>query len=108
MGVLRDLWYGDLSHRDKLIELGSEFEDLIGQLADYEREMGDELTGSQMELFQGYQEISEKLADLREREAFKEGFVLAMRIWAEVLQTPEERHRRWTIEDEVTGNDKRT
>ena len=64
MGVLRDLWYGDLSHRDKLIDPGSEFENLIGQLADYEKEMSDELTGNQMELFQGYQEISEKLADL--------------------------------------------
>ena len=63
---------------------------MTGLLAYYEKIMEKEFSGMQMALFKGYCHFDQKLIECREQEAFREGFLLAMRIWAETLQEPEE------------------
>ena len=59
---------------------------MTGLLAYYEKIMEKEFSGMQMALFKGYCHFDEKLIQCREQEAFQEGFLLAMRIWAEALR----------------------
>ena len=90
MSVLKEIWKEMYAHRENPLQPDSDAEFLTGILAYYEKIMENEFSGVQMALFQGYCHFDEKLIECREQEAFQEGFLLAMWIWAEVFREPEE------------------
>ena len=89
MKTIEELWYGNLQHRDRSICRGSQYEKALRLVAENQEELTNTLSDSQMKLFVRYEEMENEFIDLREREAFAQGFCLATKIMIDVMGTME-------------------
>ena len=89
MKTLYELWYGNLQHRDRPIRRGSQYDKALRLAAENQEELTNTLSDSQMKLFMRYEEMSNEFIDIREREAFTQGFCLAAKIMIDVMETME-------------------
>ena len=87
MKTLYELWYGNLDHRDRPIRRGSQYDKALRLVAENQEELTNTLSDSQMKLFMRYEEMQNEFIDLREREAFAQGFCLATKIMIDVMGT---------------------
>ena len=89
MKALYELWYGNLDHRDKPIRRGSRYDKTLRLVAENQEALTETLSESQMALFMRYEEMANEFIDLREREAFANGFCLAAKIMMDVMESAE-------------------
>ena len=90
MTTLEDLYYGNISPHERYIKRGTRVDKLVKLICKNEDELTAGLTEKQKETFEKFKDCQSELAGLTERDAFRDGFILATRIMVEVMQGFEE------------------
>ena len=93
MTTLEDLYYGNISPHERYIKRGTRMDKLVKLICKNEEELNSTLTEKQKETFEKFKDCTSELAGLTERDAFKDGFILAVRIMVEAMEGLE------TVED---------
>ena len=93
MTTLEDLYYGNISPHERYIKRGSRVDQLVKLICKNEENLTATLTEQQKETFEKFKDCQSELSELTERDAFKDGFILAVRIMVEAMEGLE------TVED---------
>ena len=93
MTTLEDLYYGNISPHERYIKRGSRVDQLVKLICKNEESLTATLTEQQKEIFEKFKDCQSELAGLTERDAFRDGFILAVRIMVEAMEGLE------TVED---------
>jgi len=93
MTTLEDLYYGNISPHERYIKRGSRIDNLVKLICKNEEELNAGLTEKQKETFEKFKDCTSELSCITEREAFRDGFILAVRIMVEAMEGLE------TVED---------
>ena len=93
MTTLEDLYYGNISPHERYIKRGSRVDQLVKLICKNEESLTATLTEQQKETFEKFKDCQSELAGLTERDAFRDGFILAVRIMVEAMEGLE------TVED---------
>ena len=88
MTTLEDLYYGNISPHERYIKRGSRVGQLVKLICKNEESLCATLTEQQKE-----KDCQSELSGLTERDAFRDGFILAVRIMVEAMEGLE------TVED---------
>ena len=86
MTTLEDLYYGNISPHERYIKRGTRVDKLVKLICKNEEELNAGLTEKQKETFEKFKDCTSELAGLTERDAFKDGFILAVRIMVEAME----------------------
>ena len=87
MGILEELWYGNISTCERDFKKGSKYSELLGYIVRYEKNLQKRLNDEEKEIFEKLTECTNEMYGIAEREAFVRGFVLGARIIIEVMNT---------------------
>ncbi len=90
MTTLEDLYYGNISPYERYIKRGSRVDQLIKLICKNEESLTATLTEKQKETFEKFKDCQNELSGVTEQDAFRDGFILAVRIMVEVMQGLEE------------------
>ena len=93
MTTLEDLYYGNISPHERYIKRGTRVDKLVKLICKNEEELNAGLTEKQKETFEKFKDCQSELSGLTERDAFRDGFILAVRIMVEAMEGLE------TVED---------
>ena len=93
MTTLEDLYYGNISPHERYIKRGTRVDKLVKLICKNEEDLNSSLTEKQKEPFEKFKDCQSELAGMTERDAFRDGFILAVRIMVEALEGLE------TVED---------
>ena len=93
MTTLEDLYYGNISPHERYIKRGTKMDKLVKLICKNEEELNAGLTEKQKETFEKFKDCTSELSGLTERDAFRDGFILAVRIMVEAMEGLE------TVED---------
>ena len=93
MTTLEDLYYGNISPCERDMKRGSRMDKLVKIICKNEESLMSTLTEQQKETFEKFKDCQSELAGLTERDAFRDGFILAVRIMVEAMEGLE------TVED---------
>ena len=93
MTTLEDLYYGNISPHERYIKRGTRVDKLVKLICKNEEELNSTLTEKQKETFEKFKDCTSELSGLTERDAFRDGFILAVRIMVEAMEGLE------TVED---------
>ena len=93
MTTLEDLYYGNISPHERYIKRGTRVDKLVKLIYKNEEELNSGLTEKQKETFEKFKDCQSELSGLTERDAFRDGFILAVRIMVEAMEGLE------TVED---------
>ena len=93
MTTLEDLYYGNISPHERYIKRGTRVDKLVKLICKNEEELNSSLTEKQKETFEKFKDCTSELSGLTERDAFRDGFILAVRIMVEAMEGLE------TVED---------
>lgn len=85
MTMLEDLYYGNIHPCERDIRRGTKLERLVKAICKHEDELTATLTDRQKEIFEKFKDCQSELAGMTERDAFKDGFILATRMMMEVM-----------------------
>ena len=66
--------------------MGSTSERLVKLICKNEEELGSTLTEKQKETFEKFKDCQNELPGMTEKDAFRDGFILAVRIMVEVME----------------------
>ena len=80
MTTLEDLYYGNIHPYERYIKKGTNQERLVKLICQNEEELGSTLTEKQKETFEKFKDCQ------TEQDAFRDGFILAVRIMVEVME----------------------
>ena len=86
MTTLEDLYYGNINPHERYIKRGTRVDQLVKLLCKNEGGLTATLTEKQKVIFDKFKDCQNELSGLTESEAFSDGFILATRIMAEVMQ----------------------
>ena len=86
MTTLEDLYYGNISPHERYIKRGSRVDQLVKLICKNEESLTETLTEQQKETFEKFKDCQSELAGLTERDAFRDGFILAVRIMVEAME----------------------
>lgn len=86
MTTLEDLYYGNINPHERCIKRGSKADELLKAICKNEENLTSTLTEHQKEIFEKFKACYDEMASITEQEAFSDGFILASRIMAEVMQ----------------------
>ena len=86
MTTLEDLYYGNISPHERYIKCGSRVDRLVKLICKNEESLTATLTEQQKETFEKFKDCQSELAGLTERDAFRDGFILAVRIMVEAME----------------------
>ena len=89
MKILEDLWYGNIDPHERSIKKGSQIERTLALVVKNDNALQTMLSDIQKEQYGKLHESQNELTDLLEREAFAEGFCLAVKIMIDVINTME-------------------
>ena len=89
MKILEDLWYGNIDKQGRGIKKGSRMERAVSLVAKNDDTLRAMLSDVQKEQYEKVHDSQSELTDLLEREAFAEGFCLAVKIMIDVMNTME-------------------
>lgn len=89
MKILEDLWYGNIDPHERSIKKGSKIERALTLIIKNDNAMQAMLSDTQKEQYKKLHDSQNELVDLLEREAFAEGFCLAVKIMIDVINTME-------------------
>ena len=90
MTTLEDLYYGNISPYERYIKRGSRVDQLVKLICKNEESLTATLTEKQKETFEKFKDCQNELSGVTEQDAFRDGFILAVRIMVEVMQGLEE------------------
>lgn len=86
MTTLEDLYYGNISPHERYIKCSTRVDQLIKLLCKNEERLTATLTEQQKENFEKFKDCQSELTGLTERDAFRDGFILAVRIMVEAME----------------------
>ena len=86
MTTLEDLYYGNISPYERYIKRGSRVDQLIKLICKNEESLTATLTEKQKETFEKFKDCQNELSGVTEQDAFRDGFILAVRIMVEVME----------------------
>ena len=86
MTTLEDLYYGNISPHERYIKRGSRVDQLVKLICKNEESLTATLNEQQKETFEKFKDCQSELAGLTERDAFRDGFILAVRIMVEAME----------------------
>ena len=89
MKILEELWYGNIDPQGRDIKKDSRLERALSLIVKNDDELRAMLSDIQKEQYEKVHDCQNELTDLLEREAFTEGFSLAVKIMIEVINTME-------------------
>ena len=84
--TLEDLYYGNISPHERYIKRGTRVDKLVKLICKNEESLTATLTEQQKETFEKFKDCQSELAGLTERDAFRDGFILAVRIMVEAME----------------------
>ena len=90
MTTLEDLYYGNISPHERYIKRGTKMDKLVKLICRNEEGLNSSLTEKQKETFEKFKDCQNEISCITEREAFRGGFILAVRIMVEVMDGLEE------------------
>ena len=85
MGILEELWYGNISPCERDFKKGSTYSELLGYIVRHENDLRRLLNDEGKEIFEKHIECSNEMYGIAEREAFVRGFTFGTRIIIEVM-----------------------
>ena len=85
MTTLEDLYYGNISPHERYIKRGSKVDQLV-LIYKNEETLCATLTEQQKETLDKLKDCQNELSGLTERDAFRDGFILAVRIMVESME----------------------
>ena len=85
MTTLEDLYYGNISPCERDMKRGSRMDKLVKLICKNEEGLMSTLTQQQTEAFEKFKDCQSEICDLTARQAFTDGFILAVRIMVEVM-----------------------
>ena len=85
MGILEELWYGNISPCEMDFKRGSKYSELLGYIVRHEEDLQKRLNDEEKEIFEKYTDCTSEMRDLTEREAFVKGFTIGAQIIIEVM-----------------------
>ena len=86
MTTFEDLYYGNISPHERYMKRGSRIDNIVKLICKNEDNLTSTLTEQQKEDFNKFKACHDELSSLTERDAFRDGFILATRIMVEVMQ----------------------
>lgn len=86
MTTLEDLYYGNISPHERYTKRGSRADQLVKLICKNEESLTAGLTEQQKETFEKFKDCQSELSGLTERDAFRDGFILAVRIMVEAME----------------------
>lgn len=89
MKILEDLWYGNVDPHARNIRKSSRMERALSLVVKNEDALQAMLSDTQKRQYEKLNDSQNELTDLLEREAFAEGFCLAVKIMVDVMNTME-------------------
>ena len=87
MGILDELWYGNISPCERDFKKGGKYSELLGYIVRHEEDLWKQLNDEEKEILKKFTECTNEMYGIAEREAFVRGFVLGARIIIEVMNT---------------------
>ena len=85
MTTLEDLYYGNIHPSDRYIKRGTKVDQIIKLIYKNEDALCATLTEQQKKIFEKFKDCQSELSGMVERDAFRDGFILAVRIMMEVM-----------------------
>ena len=85
MTTLEDLYYGNISPCERDMKRGSRMDKIVKLICKNEEGLMSTLTQQQKEAFKKFKDCQSEICDLTARQAFTDGFILAVRIMVEVM-----------------------
>lgn len=86
MTILEDLYYGNISPHERYVKRGTREDTLVRLICRDEEELNAGFTEKHKEVFERFKDCQSELCGITELGAFREGFILAVRIMIEVTQ----------------------
>lgn len=84
MGIIEELWYGNIAPDDLSFNQGR-YKELLGEVVKCEKDLGERLNDEENVIFDKLAELMSEMYGIAEREAFVRGFTLGARIIIEVM-----------------------
>ena len=85
MGILEELWYGNISPCERDFKKGSKYSELLGYIVRHEEYLQKRLNVEEKEILEKLTEFTNEMYSIAEREAFVRGFTLGAKIIIEVM-----------------------
>ena len=89
MVILDELYYGNIDLHTRRVQPDSQLGKMRALLVQIENKMRSMLNEEQKDWFERCKELDGEISELQEREMFANGFCLAVKIMAEVMNTME-------------------
>ena len=86
MGVINELWYGNIEPQDRTIPRDKDYKQLLKRICDYEEQFRGIFSPEQQKAFEDYENATISVTAISEEASFVEGFRLGAKIMLEVLQ----------------------
>ena len=86
MTTLEDLYYGNIHPSDRYIKRGTKVDQIVKLKCENDDALTATLTEQQKEIFEKFKDCQSELSGTVERDAFRDGFILATRIMMEVME----------------------
>ena len=86
MGILEELWYGNISPWESDFKRGGTYSKLLGYIVRHEEELQKQMN-DEKEIFEKFTECTNEMYGIVYREAFVRVFTLGARIIIEVMNT---------------------
>ena len=90
MNILEDLWFGNISPRERPFKKESAYAELLALVIRHQEDLNGRLNDEEKEIFEKFSECSTEMHDLTECEAFIKGFTLGVKIIIEVMTNTRE------------------
>lgn len=87
--TVEDLYYGNISPHERYIKRGTRVDKLVKLICKNEEELNSGLTEKPKEIFNKFTDCQKELSDITTRQAFADGFSLAVQIMVEVMSRTE-------------------
>ena len=86
MGVINELWYGNIEPQDRKNPRDKEYKQLLKKICDYEEQFRGIFSPEQQKDFENYENATISVTAISEEAAFVYGFRLGARMMLEVLE----------------------
>lgn len=85
MGIIDELWYGNITPCEREFKKGSTYSELLGYIVRHQQDLLKRMNDEEKEIFEKFTECTNEMYSMTEREAFVSGFKLGARIIIEVM-----------------------
>ena len=86
MGVINELWYGNIEPQDRTIPRDKEYKQLLNKICKYEEQFRGIFSPEQQKDFEDYENATISVTAICEEASFVVGFRLGAKMMLEVLQ----------------------